>query len=125
MRKIIKAYKHINPDIGITDRVKLIDGSGLCIVTGNENCDILTSYPNITKSEEILKNLEFEVIETNIEDKLITSKYEDNYGYLVDIKIRYNNIEKATFYTCSKFVHKIINNKPIPLKNSYLKISRL
>ena len=101
-----KLKSFINPNIKKGDIVRLIDGSGLSCDKFNEEIYIPLAYPQLTNSNEVLKDLDFEVIETKIKNR-ISKRYEiifSSISYVLDIKIKYNNL---ILRTCSNFVKKI------------------
>lgn len=96
----------INPDIKEGDIVQLIDGSGLHHDKLDDKLFIVFSYPELFDSNEILKNLEFKVIKTNIKDRISTpvNHIYASFSFLLDIEIENNGVKLRT---CSKFVTKI------------------
>jgi len=109
MKKSIKILKFIDTNIKVGSIVKLTDGSALSLITDNDkkaekNYYIVTAYPEITNSTEILKEINGYVIEANITDYCITS-CSDDIIYLQDIIVQIGN---AKFRTSSNMVKKVL-----------------
>lgn len=97
---------HINTDIKKGDIVKIVDGSGLNLLDYNheyreERIYIINSYPDLTKSTKLLKDLEYEVIETNITDKVYKIGSLDIVN-LLDCIIDFNGLKFRTMSKCLK-----------------------
>ena len=102
MKKSYKLSRHINSEIKVGDRIKIVDGSGL---TSFKEIDvyIIYSYLELTGSELKLKEIEGTVLETNI-DNFIHPIHSLELAYLQDIVIELGN---AKFRTSSNFIRKI------------------
>lgn len=102
MKKQFKIYELKPKSILIGDKVRLIDGSSLtCEELPNKEVYIVCSYEG-TNSGKPLKELDAEVVETNIEGLYC----EGAMGTLFkqDIKIKIGSLH---FYTSSKHVNLI------------------
>lgn len=98
--KYYNLRKHINPDIKVGDQLYLIDGSGLLPVKEYKDpIFIVSSYPELFGTEEIIKDLKFTVVQTNIEDIITPSVV--GTALLLDCLIEYNGCQ---LYTCSYFL---------------------
>jgi hypothetical protein len=103
-KKTYVLEKHVNEKIKVNDLVALIDGSGFTefeFVNYTEDLYIITAYPKITNSNLILKELEFLVVETNVETNVCVGHIA---AYIQDIVISFNGVK---FRTCSSFVKKV------------------
>ena len=94
--------KFINPDIKAGDKVMIVDGSAFTPLNFiEENYYIVDAYPKITGSEKIIKDIEGEVIFTNLTDN-VTSGVDS--VYLQDCIIQLGN---GLFRTASQFLKKV------------------
>ena len=95
----------INPSIQVGDIVKLIDGSALTHESGD--CWIVNSYPELTSSDKVLKEIPCTVLEVGIADQVCVDDYfvkQTNIVYIQDIVVQCGN---ATFRTNSGMVYKL------------------
>ena len=88
-------------DLKVGDKVYLIDGSSLTIGDEDDKEDyyIVFAYPNVTKREKILREIEATVLETELTDFFAEGVFGGIYQQ--DIKIL---VGKAIFYTSSAHV---------------------
>ncbi len=98
--------KHINPDIQINDKVKLIDGSAFSLHEvetdeSNQEHFIVDSYPSFGLFKP-LEQYTCNVIATNLTDTVLLSF--NKTAYLQDIIV---SCEGVLFRTCSAFVKKV------------------
>lgn len=103
-KNTLELQKNVNSKIKVNDLVNLIDGSGFTeFEFGDYTKDlyIVLAYPEITNSNIILKELEFLVVETNVETNVCVGY---NAAYIQDIIISFNG---KKFRTCSAFVQKV------------------
>jgi len=103
MKQTFEIKTHIDKDIKKGDLVYLIDGSGLSTYeTEGQELFIVRSYPKLTNSNSLLKELLFKVIETDVKTNVCM-------GVLGCVRIQDIIIEinKTKFRTCSQFVKKV------------------
>lgn len=94
---------YIDKEIKKGDKVKFIDGSGMSNHNfPDETFYIVFSYPKVLKTESIIKDLEFEVVETGITNKGCSGAFPKIY--IQDIAVSYNGV---VFHTPSNFVTKL------------------
>ena len=104
-KKTFNVDKLINTEILKGDYVKFIDGSGLSADELDTTLYIVYSYPELFGTITKIKDLVFEVLKTNIDNKII--KGVDTF-YLQDISLKLVNCDNIiTVRTPSKFVKKI------------------
>lgn len=98
---------YIDPSIEIGNIVKLTDGSSLSLKENSKKkLFIVHSYPEITGSNKLIKDMQGIVIEKNITDKGVTFETGMNYiVYKQDILVQ---IGRAKFRIASKHVTKIM-----------------
>lgn len=95
----LKVEEYINKDIKVGDKVIMIDGSSFTSVENtDEELYIVDSYPKLTGSSSIIKEIIGEVVETGIKNFAVPGY--DCY-YLQDIVVK---IGKGKFRTASKMV---------------------
>jgi len=108
----LKIKKYINPHIEVGDKIKLIDGSALSHIKLKGDFYIIYSYPEITGTDALLKDIVGEVVETNIKNR---GCFGDFHIYVQDIVI---SLGKTKFRTCSKFV-KVVDEDNNFIKDLY------
>lgn len=102
MKKSIVVKTYIDPNINVGDSVVLIDGSGLSCIDSDEEIYIVFDYPELTGSDEELRNLKGVVTEVGITNYVLINGF--NWGYVQDIVVK---IGHSNFRTCSECVKKI------------------
>ncbi len=99
-KKSFKLRRCINPAIKVGDIVRLYDGSGISCDKIDDYFAIVYAYPTITNSSKALKDLEFIVIKTGVDDSISECISGEMY-YVQDIEVSIND---TIFKTCSEFV---------------------
>lgn len=104
MKKTFTIDTFINNDIKVGDKVFLIDGSAFTCMSNEldnevESIYIICSYPKLTGSDKIIKEIVAEVLEVGISNKCCSAVC--NKVYLQDIIVQ---IGTGKFRTASKLV---------------------
>lgn len=106
-RLTLTILSDIDKSIKVGDIVRLWDGSSIGI-DNHKPVYIINAYPELTGSEEILKNLDAIVVQTNIKDKVhydsVMAGLSNPIVFLQDIIIKIGNTE---FRTASNMVRKV------------------
>jgi len=100
----ITLQKHIDSTIEVGDKVTLNDGSALSCDMVSYPVYIVNSYSELTGTLDILKNIIAEVVDINIDNKVILNNPNDGWCYLQDITVK---LGKGIFRTASEFVTKV------------------
>lgn len=101
---IIREY--INTEIKVGDKVKFWDGSGISCDKSNKDIYIVIPYKELTRSGSKLMDIEGEVVEVGIKNRVISGSVDT--AYLQDITVR---LGSGLFRTCSKFVRPIVEGE--------------
>jgi hypothetical protein len=91
MSKTLELYIDCDEDIKVGDVVRLHDGSSVTLDPGyfkniNENVYIIYSYPELIGEYSILKDIDCEVVEVGIKNKISHSN--SDFCYLQDILVK-------------------------------------
>ena len=104
MKRTIDLHSFLSTDIKVGDIVNIRDGSSITYVddTGYYELYIVYAYPDLTDSYKELKDIDCEVIEIGVTDKICIGDH--SWSYLQDIVIK---IGKGHFRVSSNHVKKL------------------
>ncbi len=102
-KSTLDIVKYINPDIKAGDKIKIVDGSSFTPLDYvMDEFYIIYSYPKLTGTNLVIKEIIGEVIFTGIENSVCTSPWSER-AYLQDCIIQ---LGTGLFRTCSAFLRK-------------------